>query len=177
MSINTRLLKCMLALALAQPCLAQLCLAQDSKQNFSADLQKAIGDKQYDQAIELLDRSVDALIFNRISGRTQVASLLMQAARQDEAIVQFDKACTAAIEAAEAGQITNQNLVNTLMVASAMSQRLDQEKSSNWIARGLQVIQKELSDQELTPDHRSVLDLLRIKTQSSAPAQAETHKR
>ena len=178
MSIRTRLLKCLLVLALVQPCLVQPSLAQDSKQNFPADLQKAIGEKQYDQAIALLDQSTDAPILNRISGRTQVASLLMQAARQDDALVQFDKACTAAIEAAEAGQITNQNLVNTLMVASAMSQRLDQEKSSNWIARGLQVIQKELSDQELTPDHRSVLDLLRIKTQSSAaPAQAETHKR
>ena len=108
MSINTRLLICLLLFAMAQPCLAQPSFAQDSKQNFSADLQKAIGEKQYDQAIELLDRSVDAPIFNRITGRTQVASLLMQAARQDEAIVQFDKACTAAIEAAEAGQITNQ---------------------------------------------------------------------
>jgi hypothetical protein len=125
MSIRTRLLKCLLVLALAQPCLAQPCLAQDSKQNFPADLQKAIGEKQYDQAIALLDQSTDAPILNRISGRTQVASLLMQAARQDDALVQFDKACTAAIEAAEAGQITNQNLVNTLMVASAMSQRLD----------------------------------------------------
>ena len=142
MSIRTRLLKCLLVLALVQPS-----LAQDSKQSFPADLQKAIGEKQYDQAIALLDQSTDAPILNRISGRTQVASLLMQAARQDDALVQFDKACTAAIEAAEAGQITNQNLVNTLMVASAMSQRLDQEKSSNWIARGLQVIQKELSDQ------------------------------
>jgi thiol-disulfide isomerase/thioredoxin len=176
MSINTRLLKCLLLFAMAQPCLAQPALAQDSKQNFSADLQKAIGEKQYDQAIELLDRSVDAPIFNRITGRTQVASLLMQAARQDEAIVQFDKACNAAIEAAEAGQITNQNLAGTLMLASAMSQRLDQAKTSNWIARGLEVIQKGLSDQELTPDHRSVLELLRIKTQSAAPAQAETHK-
>ena len=176
MSINTRLLKCLLLFAMAQPCLAQPSFAQDSKQNFSADFQKAIGEKQYDQAIELLDRSVDAPIFNRITGRTQVASLLMQAARQDDAIVQFDKACNAAIEAAEAGQITNQNLAGTLMLASAMSQRLDQEKSSKWIARGLEVIQKGLSDQELTPDHRSVLELLRIKTQSASPAQAETHK-
>ena len=172
MSKRTRLLKCLIVLALAQPC-----LAQESKQSFPADLQKAIGEKQYDQAIELLDQSADAPILSRITGRTQVASLLMQAAKQDEAIVQFDKACNTAIEAAEAGQITSQNLVNTLMVASAMSQRLDQEKSSNWIARGLQVIQKKLSEQELTPDHRSVLELLRIKTQSSAPGQTETHKR
>lgn len=171
MSIRTRLLKCLLVFALGQPC-----LAQDSKPTFSAALQKAIAEKQYDQAIELLDQSADATILNRITGRTQVASLLMQASKQDEALAQFDKACNAAIEAAEAGQITNQNLINTLMVASAMSQRLDQEKSSNWIARGLQVIQKELSDQELTPDHRSALDLLRIKTQSASPAQAETHK-
>lgn len=171
MSIRTRLLKCLLVFALGQPC-----LAQDSKPTFSAALQKAIAEKQYDQAIELLDQSADATILNRITGRTQVASLLMQASKQDEALAQFDKACNAAIEAAEAGQITNQNLINTLMVASAMSQRLDQEKSSNWIARGLQVIQKELSDQELTPDHRAALDLLRIKTQAASPAQSETHK-
>ena len=62
MSIGTRLLKCLLVLALVQPCLAQPSLAQpsleqDSKQNFPADLQKAIGEKQYDQAIALLDQS------------------------------------------------------------------------------------------------------------------------
>lgn len=171
MSMKVRFFKFLLVFSLVHPC-----LAQDSNKQFTTSLQTAISAKEYDKAIELIDQTADAPTLARITGRGQVASMLMQAMRQDEAIEQFDKACNAAIEAAQAGQITNQNLVSTVMLASAMSQRFDDQKASNWVSRSLQSIQKKLSKDELTPDHRSILDLMRIKTQSATAAQADAQK-
>jgi len=152
------------------------CFGQESVSDFQKDMQKAIAAKDYDQAIKLLDESADLPLAVQITSRNNVAAFLMQAKRQDEAMAQFEKACSMAIAAAKEGKITSTNLISTIMLASSATRGVGSKKSAEWVAESLAVIQSKLPADQLTADHRSLIDLLRMKMQMGEPGQAESNK-
>ncbi|MFM8401386.1 MAG: hypothetical protein ACKOAH_26485, partial [Pirellula sp.] len=146
------------------------CLAQDVPAPVAREIQTLIGAKDFDGALKLLDESKDLPPATQITSRNQIAALLMQANRKEESLAQFKKACTEAIALAKEGKITNQNLVSTVMLATTMSRSIDEDLPAEWVTSTLEIVQSNLSEKELTPDHRLLVDVLRMKMQLEAPA-------
>ncbi|MFM8187004.1 MAG: hypothetical protein ACKN85_00870 [Pirellula sp.] len=105
--------------------LGQHVIAQEGGAQFNQTLQKALAAKDFDAAIQLLDESQDAPLAQRVTGRMQLASILMQSNRQQEAIEQARKGAMIAIDAAKDGTLPNQNLVSAVMMATSMSRSVE----------------------------------------------------
>ena len=171
MKMKIRFVAWLLVFALAQPG-----FGQDSAGEFNQAFQKALGAKDFDEALKLIEQDTAAPLGMKINRRAQIASFLMQANRKDEAMVQFEKAAGDAIQAAQEGKISNQEMQGTVMLATAMTRTIDAKKSSAWVSRAVEIVQSKLTDTELTPDHRILIDLLRMKMQFAETSQAESHK-
>jgi thiol-disulfide isomerase/thioredoxin len=98
----------------------------------------------------------------------------MQANRPQDALVQVDKAATIAIEAAKEGKLPSQYMIGAVSLASAMGRSLEGSKASELVDAALETVQSKLSSDELTAEHRSVIDLLRIKVQQGDPAKSQS---
>ena len=151
--------------------LGQAVFAQEGVTDFNQSFQKALAAKDYDEAIKLLDQDQDIPLAQRVRNRSQIASSLMQANRQEEAIDQVQKGAMIAIEAAKEGNLPNQNMVSAVMLATAMSRNAQGSKVQEFVSDALGILQSRLSDKELTNDHRLALDLLRTQYQMSEPSQ------
>lgn len=152
------------------------CLAQDPPPSAARDIQNLIGSKDFDGALKLLDETKDLPPAVQVASRNQIAANLMQANRKQEALAQFEMACKDAIALAKEGKITNQNLVSTVMLATTMSRTLNEDKPIEWVKSSLEIVQGNLTEKELTPDHRLLVDLLRMKMQLDAPSKMEANK-
>ncbi len=171
MSMKYRFLALALSVIFSAPCLAQEPPASAAK-----EIQNLIGAKNYDGALKFLDENKDLPPATQIISRNQIAAFLMQANRRDEALAQFEKACTDALSSAKEGKITNQNLVSTIMLATTMSRAFNESKPIEWVSSALEIVKSNLSEKELTADHRLAVDLLRMKMQLDAPAKMEANK-
>lgn len=150
--------------------LAQYGFAQEGGAEFNQSLQKALAAKDFDAAIQLLDQSQDATIAQRVTGRMQLASFLMQSNRQKEAIEQALTGATFAIEASKDGKLPTQNMVSAVMLATSMSRSVEGTKSNQLVSDAQEIVNGKLSQTELTTDHRFALDLLRTQFQMSQPS-------
>jgi thiol-disulfide isomerase/thioredoxin len=150
--------------------LGQHVIAQEGGAQFNQTLQKALAAKDFDAAIQLLDESQDAPLAQRVTGRMQLASILMQSNRQQEAIEQSIKGAKLAIDVARDGKLPNQNLVSAVMMATSMSRSVEGSTSSPLVSDALEIVRSKLSQTELTTDHRLVLDLLRTQFQTGQPS-------
>jgi thiol-disulfide isomerase/thioredoxin len=140
------------------------------------EIQQAISTKDFDGALKLIDENKELSLSAQIMSRTQLGAALMQANRREDAFAQLDKACTLAIQAAKDGQINTQNLVSTVMLSSNLGRMVDADKSAKWVADSLDIVKSKVSSDELSQEHRLLLDLMRMKMQSGDPAQAEASK-
>jgi thiol-disulfide isomerase/thioredoxin len=171
MSMRFRFLAMALSVLFSAPC-----LAQDAPAPVAREIQNLIGAKDFDGALKLLDESKDLPPATQIMSRNQIATFLMQANRKEESLAQFKKACTDAIALAKEGKITNQNLVSAVMLATTMSRSLDEDQPSQWVTSSLEIVKSNLSEKELTPDHRLLVDLLRMKMQLEDSSKMEANK-
>lgn len=150
--------------------------AQESSVEIQKELQKAIAAKEFDQALKILDESSELPLAMQISTRNSLAAALMQAKRQDEAMAQLEKSFSASIEAVKAGKLNSATLVSTVMLGSAITRTVDPKKSAEWVSKSLEVLKGKLSADQLTAEHRSVVDLLRMKMQMGDASQLEASK-
>jgi len=171
MKKKIRMLSWLLLLALSQPA-----AAQESAADFNQSLQKAISAKDFDEATRLLDQSEEVPLQARINGRQQLASFLMQANRPQEAMVQVEKAASIAIAAVREGKLPSPSMVGAVTLAAMMSRSIEGSKSQELVSSALEILQSKLSNDELTTEHRSVIDLLRTKLQAGDPSQAQANQ-
>jgi thiol-disulfide isomerase/thioredoxin len=62
------------------------------------------------------------------------------------------------------------------MLATTMSRAFNESKPIEWVSSALEIVKSNLSEKELTADHRLAVDLLRMKMQLDAPAKMEANK-
>jgi hypothetical protein len=141
---------------------------------FSAELQKAIVAKDVDAAKKLIEENSDVSLAARLNGRMQVASLLIRENRRDEAMEQFEIAVNAAFEAAEKG--SDAQALSSLQLAAMMARPIAPEKVAAWISRGVEIARSKLKPDELSSDHRTLADMLRLKTQLASPTEVDALK-
>lgn len=141
---------------------------------FSAELQKAIVAKDVDAAKKLIEENSDVSLAARLNGRMQVASLLIRENRRDEAMEQFEIAVNAAFEAAEKG--SDAQALSSLQLAAMMARPIAPEKVAAWISRGVDIARSKLKPDELSSDHRTLADMLRLKTQLANPTEVDALK-